>query len=111
MALPPATSVLTPAKGKGTAPAESSAKQTLLTQKTPSKMTISKRKVSPKQVPNQGPAEGESVEPSSQKARKATPTTSKLAQLLQRRVVRGKIIKVADFQEQGLEVFLEKLRA
>jgi len=94
---PQVSSVQTPAKSKGTASAEPSAKQTPPTQKTPSKNTVSKRKVSPKQVPKQGPAEGESVELSSKKARKATPTTSKLAQLLRRRVVRGKIVKVVYF--------------
>jgi len=83
----------TPTKGKGTALAELSTKQTPPTKKTPSKKTVSKRKASPKQ----GLAEGEFVEPSSKKARKATPTTSKLAQLLQRRVVRGKIVNVAYF--------------
>ena len=33
-----------------------------------------------------------------------------LAQLLQRSVVRGKIVKVQYFEEQGLGVFLKKLR-
>ena len=36
---------------------------------------------------------------------------SRLAQLLQRSVVRGKIVKVNYFEEQGLWVFLEKLKA
>ena len=35
----------------------------------------------------------------------------RLTQLLQRSVVRGKIVKVQYFEEQGLGVFLEKLRA
>ena len=83
----------TPTKGKSTALAEPTAKQTLPIQKTPFKKTVSERKVSPKQ----DPVEGESDKPSTRKARKAAPTTSKLAQLLQKRVVRGKIVKVAYF--------------
>ena len=98
---------VSPAKGNGNTPAEPSSKQTPPTQKTPSEKAVSKRKFSPKQ----GPAEGESIELSSKKAKKAAPTTSKLAQLLQRRVARGKIVKVAYFQEQGMKIFLDKLRA
>jgi len=75
---------------------------------TPSKKAISKRKISPKQVPKQGPAEDEPEDPNS---KKAAPTTSKLAKFLHRSVVRGKIVNVTYFQEQGLEVFLDKLRA
>jgi len=69
--------------------------------------------MSPKQPSTQGLAERSSLEPSAKKAKKASPSTtsSKLTQLLQRSVVRGKIIKVAYFQEQGLEVLLDKLRA
>jgi len=61
----------------------------------------------------QGPRERSSLEPSAKKAKKEAPFTasSKLTQLLQRSVVRGKIIKVGYFQEQALEVFLDKLRA
>jgi len=36
---------------------------------------------------------------------------AKLAYFLQRSVVRGKVVRTEYFQEQGLEVFLEKLRA
>ena len=35
----------------------------------------------------------------------------KLEKFLKRGVVRGKIVKVGYFQEQGLEVFLDKLKA
>ena len=49
--------------------------------------------------------------PSSKKAKKVAPTTSKLVEFLQRSVVRGKLVKVAYFQERDLEVFLDKLRA
>ena len=66
---------------------------------------------SPKQVPKQGPAEDEPEDSGSKKTKKAAPTTSKLAQFLQRSVVRDKIVKVTYFQEQDLEVFLDKLRA
>jgi len=43
---------------------------------TPSKKIVSKRKISPKQVPKQGPVEDEPEDPSS---KKVAPTTSKLA--------------------------------
>ena len=74
---------------------------------------VAKRKVSPKQPFTQGSVERSSLEPSAKKAKIAAHSTtlSKLTPLLQRSVVRGKIIKVAYFQEQGLEVFLDKLRA
>ena len=35
----------------------------------------------------------------------------KLEKLQKRGVVRGKLVKVSYFQEQGLEVFLDKLKA
>jgi len=38
-------------------------------------------------------------------------TAAKVAHFLQRSVVRGKIVKVAYFQDQGLEMFLDKLKA
>jgi len=56
-----------------------------------SKKTVPKRKISPRQVPKQGPAEDEPEEPSSKKAKKAAPTTSKLAQFLQRMWCRVKL--------------------
>ena len=37
--------------------------------------------------------------------------SDKLAQLLKRNVVRGKVVNVSFFKEQGLGVFLNKLRA
>jgi len=46
---------------------------------TPFKKTIPKRKISPRQVLKQGPAEDEPEDPSSKKSKKAAPTTSKLA--------------------------------
>jgi len=68
--------------------------------KTPFSRPGSKWKIYPKQVSKQGPAEEESsAEPKAKKAKSAASTSSKLAQLLQQRVVRGKIVKVAYFQE------------
>jgi len=49
-------------------------------------------------------------EPKSKKAKTSTLPSPNLAKFLQPRVVRGKIVKMAYFKEQGLEVFLEKLR-
>ena len=68
----------TPATNKGKGPAEQSLKPTPPTSKTHSKTTSSKRKVSLKQVPNQGPTEDEPVEPSCKKARKANPPPQNL---------------------------------
>ena len=103
----------TPVVGKGKAPAEPIFEPTLFSFKTPPKKSVVKRKVSPKQSSTQGPAERPSLEPRSKKGKKAIPSTtsSKLTQLLQKSVVRGKIIKVGYFEEQGLEVFLDKLMA
>jgi len=77
------------------------------------KKSIAKIKLSPKQPPTQGPTEKSPIEPSAKKAKKTAPSVPslRLAQLLQRSVVRGKIVKVQYFEEQGLGVFLEKLRA
>jgi len=99
----------TPAVSTGTAPAEPTPEPTLSVLK----KSTAKRKLSLKQPPTQGPAERSPVELSAKKAKKAAPSTtsSKLTQLLQRSVVRRKIIKGAYFQEQSLEVFLDKLRA
>ena len=78
----------TPAVSKGTAPAEPSSEPTL----SALKKSIAKRKLSPKQPPTQGPTERSPIEPSAKKAKKAAPSvsSSKLAQLLQRSVVRCK---------------------
>jgi len=77
------------------------------------KKSITKRKLSPKHPSTQGPTEKSPIEPSAKKAKKSTPSvpSPRLTQLLQRSVVRGKVAKVQYFEEQGLGVFLEKLRA
>jgi len=106
------TKQATPAVRAGKAPAESSSSPTSKILETPSSRSSSKWKASPKQASKQGPIEGESsAGPKAKKAKSAAPTSSKLAQLLQRRVVRGKIVKISYFQEQGLTVFLDKLKA
>jgi len=58
---------------------------------TPSKKTVSKRKISSSQVPKQGPADDGPEDPSSKKAKKAAPTTSKFAKFLQRMWCRVKL--------------------
>jgi len=74
-----------------------------------SPIKTSKRKASLKHASTQDTP----TEPQPKRAKKSTPSaiSAKLTQLLQRRVVRGKIIKVKYFEEQGLGVFLHKLRA
>ena len=49
-------------------------------------------------------------EPNSKKAKTTMTTAAKTAHFLQRSVVRDKFVKVAYFQEQGLQVFLDKLK-
>jgi len=49
--------------------------------------------------------------PKPKKGKKAMPTATKVAQFLQRSVVRGKIVNTDYFKEQGLKVFLGKLQA
>ena len=67
----------------------------------------SKKRAKSKQLPE----ELETKEPLTKKAKKAINPDAKFFQFFQRSVVRGKIVKVKYFQEQGLEVFLDKLRA
>ena len=71
----------TPAVRTGTTPAELTSEPTL----SALKKSISKRKLSPKQPPTQGPTKRSSLDPSAQKAKKSAPSvpSSKLAQLLQ----------------------------
>jgi len=52
-----------------------------------------------------------SGEPSAKRAKSEVAPSPKLEKFLKRGVVRGKTAKVGYFQEQGLEVFLEKLKA
>ena len=76
--------------------------------KTPSSKPGSKRKIAPKQVSKQGPAV-----PAAKRTRRSAPSdpSPKLAQFSKRSIVRGKIVPVSYFEEQGLGVFLAKLRA
>jgi len=94
---------------KYAAPAEPSSEPTL----SALKKSIAKRKLSPKQPPIQGLTEKSPIQPSAKKAKKTTPSvpSPRLAQLLQRSVVQGKIVEVQYFEEQDLGVFLEKIKS
>jgi len=78
--------------------------------RTPSSRPGSKRKAASKQASKQGPAAKPAEEPKSKRAKPSSLPSPNLAKFLKRSVVRGKIIKVAYFREQGLEMFLDKLR-
>ena len=67
---------------------------------------ISKRKVSSKH----GLAAKQAAEPPSKWVKTSVSPSPQLAIFLKRGVVRSKIVKVCYFREQGLEVFLDKLR-
>jgi len=49
-------------------------------------------------------------EPKAKRVKTTSAPPPNLRKFLQQSVVRGKILKIAYFQEQGLEVFLDKLR-
>jgi len=85
-----------PTVSKGAAPAEPSLEPTLSSLK----IFIVKRKVSPKHPSTQGPTEKSPIEPSAKKTKKSTPLvpSPRHTQLLQRSVVRGKIMKVQYFE-------------
>ena len=57
------------------------------------------------------PATKPSSEPSAKRAKFEVAPSPKLEKFQKRGVVRGKLVKVSYFQEQGLEVFLDKLKA
>jgi len=59
----------------------------------------------------QGPAAKLAEEPKSKRVKASSLPSPNLDKFLKRSLVRGKIVKVAYFKEQGLEVFLEKLRS
>jgi len=80
---------------------ETSPKQTLTSR------PVLKRKVEAQQSPSPKPT----AEPSAKRAKSEVAPSPKLEKFLKRGVVRGKIVKVDYFQEQGLEVFLDKLKA
>jgi len=72
-----------------------------LSKQTPTSRLVLKRKATPKQGPASKPVE----EPSSKRAKTSITPSPKLEKFLKRGVVRGKIVKVGYFKEQGLEVF------
>jgi len=78
-----------------------------LSKQTPTSRPFLKRKATSKPSPSSKPAE----EHSSKRAKTSVAPSSKLEKLLKRGVVRGKIVKIGYFREQGLEVFLDKLKA
>jgi len=80
---------------------ESSPKQT------PTSRPILKRKAEAQPSPATQP----SGEPSAKRSKPVVTPSPKLEKFLKKGVVRGKLVKVGYFQEQGLEVFLEKLKA
>ena len=61
--------------------------------------------------PNKNPHLNQLKSPLPNGARSKVAPSPKLAKFLKRGVVRGKIVKMGYFQEQGLEVFLDKLKA
>jgi len=78
-----------------------------LSKQTPTSQPVLKRKATSKQ----GPAPKSVEETSSKRAKTSVTPSPKLDKFLKRGVERGKIVKVGYFKEQGLEVFLDKLRA
>jgi len=72
----------------------------------PKKKTPPKKREAPEQVPKQF----EEVEkPKKKKLKKAMTPAKKYAHFLQKSAVRGKVVKVDYFKEQGLGWFLDKL--
>jgi len=74
---------------------------------TPTPQPVLKRKAEAKS----SPATKSSTEPSAKRAKSEVAPSPKLEKFQKRGVVRGKLVKVSYFQEQGLEVFLDKLKA
>ena len=74
---------------------------------TPISRPVLKRKV----VAQPSPTFETAKEPSSKWVKSAVAPSPKLEKFLKWGVVRGKIVKVGYFREQGLEVFLDKLKA
>jgi len=77
-----------------------------LSKQTPTSRPILKRKATFKHIPTTKPSE----EPTSERAKTAVPPSLNLEKFLKRDVVRGEVVKIGYFREQGLEVFLDKLR-
>ena len=70
--------------------------------------TLSTRRVVSEQVPKQCE---ETEEPKKKKPKKAMNPDAKYAHFLQKSVVKGKVVKIDYFKEQGLGLFLDKLEA
>jgi len=70
-------------------------------------LPVLKRKAEAKSIP----VTKSSAEPSTKRAKSEVAPSPKLEKFQKRGVVMGKLIKVSYFQEQGLEVFLDKLKA
>jgi len=63
----------------------------------------------PLSSPEHGPSAKSPVKPKVKKAKTTTSPPPNLDKFLKQSVVRGKVVKIGYFQEQGLEVFLDKL--
>ena len=100
-----------PVVGSKQASIESSPPQPSKSLRTPSSRAGSKRKAPSKHSSKQGPTVKPAEEPKSERAKTSSLPSPNLSKFFQRSVVRGKIVKVAYFREQGLEVFLDKLRS
>jgi len=78
-----------------------------LSKQTPTSRPVLKRKATFKQGPTPKPFE----EPSSKRVKTSVTPSPKLETFLKRGVVGGELVKIGYFREQGLDVFLGKLRA
>ena len=76
-------------------------------QRTPVPQPALKRKAEAQPTP----ATHSPAEPSAKRPKSEVAPSPKLEKFQKRGVVRGKIVRVSYFQDQGLEVFLDKLRA
>ena len=74
---------------------------------TPTPQPVLKRKAEAQPSPSPKSA----VEPSAKRAKSEVVPSPKLEKCMKRGVVRGKLGDLSYFQEQGLEVFLDKLKA
>jgi len=98
---PPAVSQESPVLESEQASTENSPKQT------PTPQPVLKRKAEAQP----SPTTKSSAEPSTKWAKSEVAPSPKLEKFQKRGVVREKLVKVGYFQEQGLEVFLDKLKA
>jgi len=77
-----------------------------LSKQTPTSRPVLKRKATSKHSPVAKPSE----ETTSKRDKTSVPPSPNLEKFLKRSVVRGKVVKIGYFREQGLEVFLDRLR-